>query len=430
MAKKTPSKKSRTASSSAAPAPAVADDRKKAWGENYRPRYSGVATFMRRPLCESEESRDGVDIGIIGVPFDGGVTNRTGARHGPRHLREQSTFMGLSNHQTGVRPYDLAQVADLGDVLIQGVYRLEEAIDDIERYYDGVAAAGILPLSAGGDHSISLPILKALAKVHGQPLAMVHFDAHCDTGSELFGHKHHHGGPFRVAAEEGALDPKRTIQIGIRGPSEPLWQYSYDSGMTVIHIEKLYEMGLPAVIKKARSVVGKQPVYVSFDVDGLDPVYAPGTGTPETGGFSTFEAQQMLRGLSGLNIVGGDVVEVAPSFDPSGVTGLTGAQMMFEILCLLSQTVERRKKSGKPKSVSKGAAKPAAKSDSKAAAKDTSKTTSKASAQGAAKPAAKRAAKSAAKSAATGAGSGRAKAPGSSAKAGASAKSKAGSKKT
>ena len=426
MAKKTSSKKSRSASSSAAPA--VADDRKKAWGDKYRPRYTGVATFMRRPLCESEESREGVDIGVIGVPFDGGVTNRTGARHGPRHLREQSTFMGLSNHQTGVRPYDLAQVADLGDVPIEGVYRLDEAIDDIERYYDGIAAAGILPLSAGGDHSISLPILKALAKVHGQPLAMVHFDAHCDTGSELFGHKHHHGGPFRVAAEEGALDPKRTIQIGIRGPSEPLWQYSYDSGMTVIHIEKLYEMGLPAVIKKARSVVGKQPVYVSFDVDGLDPVYAPGTGTPETGGFTTFEAQQMLRGLSGLNIVGGDVVEVAPPFDPSGVTGLTGAQMMFEILCLLSQTVEKRKKPGKKKSVSKGAerptmkfrlrpiptraakrttkkpAKPAAsktaKTTAKSAAKPTAKASTKAATKGASKPAAKSAAKTTAKSAA------------------------------
>ena len=175
------------------------------------------------------------------------------------------------------------------------------------------------------------------------PSVLVHFDAHCDTGPELFGHKHHHGGPFKVAVEDGALDPERTVQIGIRGPAEPLWGFSYESGMTVIHIEDLYAMGIPAVVEKARAVAGDGPTYVSFDVDGLDPVYAPGTGTPEVGGFTTYEAQQMLRGLRGLDIVAGDVVEVAPPFDPSGTTGLTGAQMMFEILCLLAETVGRKK---------------------------------------------------------------------------------------
>jgi len=316
------------------------EDRLATSGPIYRPRYSGIATFMRRPHRE-EADWAGVEIGMIGVPFDGGVTNRPGARHGPREVRSQSTLMGLVNHQTGVRPFDLAETADLGDVLIEGVYNLDRAIGDIEAFYRKVHAAGIRPLTAGGDHSISLPIMTAIAG--DRPLGMIHFDAHCDTGPELFGHKHHHGGPFRVAVEEGVLDPKRTIQIGIRGPAEPLWAFSYESGMTVIHIEDLYAMGIEAVVAKAREVVGSGPVYVSFDVDGLDPVYAPGTGTPEIGGFTTFEAQQMLRGLRGLDIVAGDVVEVSPPFDPSGLTAMTGAQMMWEILCLMAETLGRAK---------------------------------------------------------------------------------------
>ena len=161
----------------------VPDERKKAFGERYQPRYSGVATFMRRPLREEPSEWEGIDIGIVGVPFDGGVTNRPGARHGPRHLRDQSTLMGVVNHQTGVRPHDLAEAADLGDVLIEGVYRLDEAIADIERHYDRIASAGIVPLTAGGDHSITLPIMRALARAHGGPLGLVHFDAHCDTGA-------------------------------------------------------------------------------------------------------------------------------------------------------------------------------------------------------------------------------------------------------
>ena len=308
------------------------------WGDKYQLPYSGVATFLRRPLREKPQDWKDLDIGFIGVPFDGAVTNRAGARHGPRHLRDQSTLLGTFNHQTGVQPNNLVESADMGDVPIEGVYELDRAIAEIEAWYDTVCAAGIAPLSVGGDHSITLPIMRALAK-HTGPLGMVHFDAHCDTGPELFGHKHHHGGPFRWAVEEGALDPKRTIQIGIRGPSEPLWAFSHERGMTVIHIEKLYAMGLPAVVAKAREVVGDGPTYVSFDVDGLDPVYAPGTGTPEVGGFNTFEAIQMLRGLRGLNIVGGDVVEVSPPFDPSGITGLNGSQMMFEIYCLLAEVL-------------------------------------------------------------------------------------------
>ena len=320
----------------------VPEARKLAWGAVYKPRYTGIATFMRQPLQEDSEAWGAVEIGMVGVPFDGGVTNRTGARHGPRALREQSTLMGRYNHSTGARPYDWARVADVGDVPIEGVYALDDAIADIEAFYVRLAAAGVVPISAGGDHSISLPILRALARQCGQPLGLVHFDAHCDTGPELFGHKHHHGGPFKVAVEDGALDPHRTVQVGIRGPAEALWGFSYESGMTVIHIEELYAMGIDAVIAKCREVAGAGPTYVSFDVDGLDPVYAPGTGTPEVGGFTTFEAQRMLRGLRGLEIVGGDVVEVAPPFDSANITALNGAQMMWELLCLVAERIGRR----------------------------------------------------------------------------------------
>ena len=320
----------------------VPDERKAAFGERYQPRYAGVATFLRRPLVEDPAAWGDYQLGLIGVPFDGAVTNRPGARHGPRALRDASTLMGVVNHQSGIRPHELVRGADLGDVPIEGVYALDRAIEDIEAFYARVAAAGVVPLSAGGDHAITLPILRALSKARGEPLGLVHFDAHCDTGPELFGHKHHHGGPFRVAVEDGVLDPKRTIQIGIRGPTEPLWAFSYESGMTVVHIEELYAMGLPAVIARAREVVGTGPAYVSFDVDGMDPVYAPGTGTPEVGGFTSFEAQQMLRGLQGLDLVGGDVVEVSPPFDAAGITALNGAQMMFEICCLLADSHRAR----------------------------------------------------------------------------------------
>jgi agmatinase len=324
----------------------VPDERRAAFGERYQPRYAGVATFMRRPLVEEEARWGEFQLGLIGVPFDGAVTNRPGARHGPRSLREQSTLMGAVNHQSGIRPHELIASADLGDVPIEGVYELDRAIEEIEGYYARIAAACLIPLSGGGDHSITLPILRALSKARGEPLGLVHFDAHCDTGPELFGHKHHHGGPFRVAVEDGVLDPARTIQIGIRGPAEPLWAFSYESGMTVIHIEELYSMGIAGVIARARDVVGDGPTYVSFDVDGMDPVYAPGTGTPEVGGFTSFEAQQMLRGLRGLNLIGGDVVEVSPPFDSAGITALNGVQMMFEILCLLAESHHARSDDG------------------------------------------------------------------------------------
>ena len=304
------------------------------------PRYTGLPTFMRAPY---REDFAGVDIGLIGVPFDGGVTNRPGARHGPREVRNQSSLIRKMNQATGVSPHDICSVADLGDAWVEKPFELENSHREIEAYFQRVIDAGVVPVSIGGDHSVTLPIFRALAK--DGPIGMVHFDAHCDTGDDYLGSKFHHGAPFSRAVEEGLLDPKRTIQIGIRGSvnDSDVWKFSHDSGMRVIYIEEYLEMGYKAVIEEARKVVGDGPTYISFDVDALDPVYAPGTGTPEVGGYSTLEAQMMIRGLQGLNLIGGDMVEVSPPFDPSGNTALVGATMLFEILCVVADSVAARK---------------------------------------------------------------------------------------
>jgi guanidinopropionase len=304
------------------------------------PRYREIATFMRAPLTRDPT---GVDIGLVGVPFDGGVTNRAGARHGPREMRNMSSLMRSIHHVTRVNPYQLCTVADLGDVPFPRIYDLKGTLDDIADFYRGLYAAGVAPLSAGGDHSITFPIFQAIAAE--RPVGMVHVDAHTDTWDEFLGSKVTHGAPFRRAVEEGLLDPKRTVQIGIRGAqnSDEGWIFSLESGMRVIFMEEFTALGVEAVIAEARRVVGDGPTYVSFDVDGLDPVYAPGTGTPEIGGLTTVEAQALVRGLRGLDLVGGDVVEVAPPFDPSGNTALVGATMLYEILCPLAEAVARRK---------------------------------------------------------------------------------------
>lgn len=308
------------------------------------PRYAGVATFMRLPLVTLQDSDD-VDIGLIGVPWDGGTTNRAGARHGPRQMRDLSTLTRNVHHATGIRPYELANCADLGDSPVNPV-DLNDALNRVQAFFDDVCQRGIVPLTAGGDHLISLPILRALAKVHGGPLGMVHFDAHTDTLDRYFGDfQYTHGTPFRRAIEEGALDPRRTVQIGIRGglygPKDKDW--GLEQGIRVIEIEECMDLGPEGIIAEARRVVGEEKTYISFDVDALDPVYAPGTGTPEIGGLNTREAQAMIRGLRGLNLVGGDVVEVSPPFDPSGNTALVGVTMMWEILCLLAEVVGRDK---------------------------------------------------------------------------------------
>lgn len=307
--------------------------REQAYDPMREPRFTEIATFMRAPLATSLEN---VDIGLIGVPTDLGVTNRPGARHGPREIRNASSLMRGFNLGLRVNPYELCRIADLGDVRLSHRFDLERQNEDIERFYRTVKAAGVLPVSAGGDHSITYPIFRAIAAE--RPIGMVHIDAHTDTWGEFFGSKFTHGAPFRLAVEAGVLDPKRTIQIGIRGGQNFLdgIEFSRSRGMRVVFIEEFAELGVDRVIEEARAVVGDGPTYISFDVDGLDPVYAPGTGTPEVGGITTLEAQRLLRGLRGLNLIGGDVVEVAPPYDQTGNTALVGATMMFEILCLIA----------------------------------------------------------------------------------------------
>jgi guanidinopropionase len=304
------------------------------------PRYSEIATFMRAPLVADPAQ---VDVALVGVPFDGGVTARPGARHGPREIRNASSMMRMIHHVTRVNPYRMVRVGDVGDVPFTRVFELEAALGDIEAFYRRVHAAGAAPLSAGGDHSITYPIFKAICA--DRPTGMVHIDAHTDTWDEFLGSRFTHGAPFRRAVEDGLLDPKRTVQVGIRGAQNTTegWDFSISTGMRVIFMEEFTALGVDKVIAEARRVVGDGPVYVSFDVDGLDPVYAPGTGTPEIGGFSTAEAQAMVRGLRGLDIVGADVVEVSPPFDPSGMTALVGVTMMWELLCLMAERVGRAK---------------------------------------------------------------------------------------
>ena len=312
-----------------------------------RPRFTEIPTFMRAPIANLAET----DIALIGVPCDLGVTNRAGARHGPREIRNQSSLMRSFNMSTRINPYDLAKIADVGDVPIDNLFNLDEAIKEIEAFYTSVGAQGVIPLSAGGDHSITYPILKGLKK--DEPFALIHVDAHTDTWAEFYGSKFHHGAPFRLATDEGIIDPTKTIQIGIRGGQNNLdgLNYSYDAGMRVVEMDEFTDLGVEAVIAEARKVVGDAPTYITFDVDGIDPVFTPGTGTPEVGGLTTVEALRLLRGLRGLNLIGGDVVEVAPPFDQTGNTALVGASMMFEILCLLAESFSQRKGPTPAKSV-------------------------------------------------------------------------------
>ncbi len=292
-----------------------------------------------RPHAAAEGFAD-LDIALVGVPMDLGVTNRSGARFGPRAVRTVERI-GPYEHVLKCVPLSEARVADIGDVPMRSRFSLADCHADIEAYVSSIESAGVRTLAVGGDHSISLPILKALGR--DRPLGLVHIDAHCDTSGEYESAKFHHGGPFRQAVLEGVLDPERTIQIGIRGAAEYLWEFSYESGMTVIHAEEIDRLGIPAVIARAREVVGDGPTYLTFDVDSLDPAFAPGTGTPEVGGLTPREAQAILRGLSGLDIVGGDVVEVAPQYDATTNTAQVAAQVLFTILCLMVQAPSLRR---------------------------------------------------------------------------------------
>lgn len=301
------------------------------------PRYAGVPTFMRLPLMGLDHERiDEVDIGIVGVPWDGGTTNRPGTRHGPRQLRDLSTMIRRLHPTSGATPFEARNVADLGDSPVNPA-DVADALERITGFYAKLKQRGITPLSAGGDHLVSYPILKALAA--DAPVGMIHFDAHTDLFDSYFGgFKYTHGTPFRRAIEDGYLDPKRVVQIGIRGSmyddEDIVW--GLEQGVRIIRIEELDDRGVNEVMAEARAIVGDMPTYVSFDIDGIDPAFAPGTGTPEIGGFTTREAQRMVRLLDGLNLIGADLVEVSPPFDPSGGTAWVGVSIMFELLCVLA----------------------------------------------------------------------------------------------
>ena len=303
---------------------------------NVLPRFAGIPTFMRLPHVSLEDIGDDIDIALLGIPWDGGTTNRPGARHGPRQMRDLSTLMRNVHHVSGLQPFELANCADIGDTPVNPI-DLEDTLARVERFVGEIHAKNITTLAAGGDHLVSLPILRAIG---GDDVGMVHFDAHTDTWDRYFGESRYtHGTPFRRAIEEKLLDPKRIVQIGIRGglytPGDKEWGLA--QGIRVIEIEEVFDLGVEGVVREARHVVGNGRVYVSFDVDALDPVYAPGTGTPEIGGMTTAQAQGMIRGLRGLDLVGADVVEVAPPFDPSGNTALVAVTIMFELLCLLAE---------------------------------------------------------------------------------------------
>jgi guanidinopropionase len=286
---------------------------------------------MRLPMARPEE----VDIALVGIPFDGGATNRTGARHGPREIRNQSSLVRRVHHVTSVSPFDRIRAGDCGDAPINPL-DLMATLESIEAFYGEIQAAGARPLTAGGDHLTTLPILRALAKQ--APVGLVQFDAHSDTYDSFFGSRYNHGTPFRRAIEEGLVDPRRMIQIGIRGAISDAANYDFAraAGVRIVFIEEFMARGVADVMAEVRAIIGDQPTYLSFDIDALDPSFAPGTGTPEIGGMSTREAQAMIRLMEGVHLVGADLVEVSPPLDPSGLTALTGATLMFELLCVMA----------------------------------------------------------------------------------------------
>lgn len=305
------------------------------------PRFAGVPTFMRLPHVNMDNPRFGdVQIGIIGTPWDGGTTNRPGPRHGPRQLRDMSTMIRAQNAATEVRPFELVNCADLGDVAPNPA-GLEDSMERITAFYDKVIAAGIVPLTAGGDHLCSLPVLRSVAKAG--PVGMIHFDSHTDLFNSYFGGTMFtHGTPFRRAVEEGLLDPKKVVQIGIRGTAYDFEDRDFAKavGITIITIEEFHARGVEDIMVQAKEIAGSGPTYVSYDIDFVDPAYAPGTGTPEVGGPNSFQAMQVARLLDGVNIVGADLVEVSPPFDATGNTAYLGVSIMFEMLCNMAKCIK------------------------------------------------------------------------------------------
>jgi guanidinobutyrase len=300
---------------------------------NAMPRFAGLATMMRLPAASSAA---GLDAAFVGVPLDIGTSNRTGARFGPRQIRAESALLRPYNMATGAAPFDTLQVADLGDVPVN-TYSLEKSLTIIKRFYDDVIAADCRPLTLGGDHTIALPILRAVANKHG-PVALVHVDAHADVNDEMFGEAVAHGTPFRRAVEEGLLACDKVWQIGLRGTGYAADDFDWprQQGFTVVQAHEVWYRSLAPLMSEVRHRIGdRHPVYITFDIDGVDPSYAGGTGTPEIGGLTVPQALEVIRGCRGLNVVGCDLVEVAPPNDPSGNTALLAANLLYEMLCVL-----------------------------------------------------------------------------------------------
>lgn len=302
------------------------------------PRFAGIPSFMRLPhLGLNSEKINDVDFGLIGVPWDAGTTNRSGPRHGPRQMRDLSTMIRAMNGATRIKPFEMANFADLGDAPVNPA-DIQDCMYRITKFYKKIKSKGIIPMTIGGDHLTSLPVLRALAA--DEPVGMVHFDAHTDLFESYFdGFKYTHGTPFRRAIEEGLLDPKRVIQIGIRGTmydGEDI-EWGRKKGVTIIQIEELFERGITDVMKQARDIVSDKKTYCSYDIDFIDPTFAPGTGTPEVGGPNSFQGLQVVRELKGVNLIGMDLVEVSPPFDQSGATAWLGISIVFEMMCMLAQ---------------------------------------------------------------------------------------------
>ncbi len=303
-----------------------------AYGADLQP-FAGIPSFMRCPV-----TRDlaGVDVAVVGVPFDGGTSYRSGTRFGPRKIREASLLLWGYNNPLAVRPLEALRVVDYGDVDVIPP-AIVDTMDNIAAEVGALVAAGVTVLALGGDHSISLPLLRAHARRHG-PLGLVHFDSHPDTWeSEFGGRPYSHGTPFRRALEEGLIDPARSVQVGLRGPTSGAadWQQARDLGLRLITMDEAAELGVPAVGQAIRETA-RGPVYVTLDIDAADPAFAPGTGTPEVGGFTSHELLRLVRGLRGLDLRGFDLVEVSPPFDHGDITAILAANLVFEFLSLVA----------------------------------------------------------------------------------------------
>ncbi len=303
---------------------------------NLSPRFAEVATFQRSKALPIDKVGE-IDVGIVGIGFDLGTLYRMGSRHGPISIREQSRPIKPVNFHTKIAPYEIARIADLGDAPVHPL-SFEQSFETIERWFNQIKDSDVRPLVLGGDHTISLPVLRGLAR--DRAVGMIQFDAHSDTADETRGIKVSHGTPFRRAIEEGLLDPKRIVQIGIRGTAMTVDDNAWarEMGITAITMDDYEKMGRDAVIEKAREVVGDLPTYITFDIDGLDAMYAPGTGVPEPGGYDMRDALVMLRSFRGLDIIGADVVEVCPPLDTADATARNGAYLAFELLCLLAES--------------------------------------------------------------------------------------------